>query len=142
MGLKEAFKGRAYRGGGNFWTRKGYGQGSYLKPEALFYKKEDEMKNETKKDTRFFLTAIAIAVLFFLSPVMSFAADTAEKKVNVNTATLEELVQVKGIGNQIAERIIEYRDKNGPFEQIEDLLKVKGIGDKKLESIRDFLVIE
>ena len=53
----------------------------------------------------------------------------------------EDLVKIKGIGQVYAERIVEYREKNGPYKNIEDLLAIKGIGEKRLESIRDLLVI-
>ncbi|KUK14693.1 MAG: ComEA family DNA-binding protein [Synergistetes bacterium] len=59
--------------------------------------------------------------------------------INVNKASLEELEKLPGVGKTIAERIIEYREKNGPFRTAADLLKVKGIGEKKLEKIRDMI---
>ncbi|HPN72528.1 MAG TPA: helix-hairpin-helix domain-containing protein, partial [Candidatus Omnitrophota bacterium] len=64
-----------------------------------------------------------------------------QAKVNINTATLEELQTIPGVGPVLAERILEYRQTNGDFESIEDLLKVSGIGEKKLESIREYVDI-
>ena len=58
-------------------------------------------------------------------------------KVNVNTATVEELDTLDGIGEVLAQWIIDYRQANGPFEKPEDLLEVKGIGEKKLAAIID-----
>ncbi len=58
-------------------------------------------------------------------------------KVNINTASKEELESLPGIGPTLAQRIIEYREENGPFSSAEDLLNVKGIGEKKLEKIKD-----
>ena len=61
-------------------------------------------------------------------------------KVNINTATLEQLQQLKGIGPSKARAIIEEREKGGPFKTIEDIKRVKGIGDKTFQSIKESLV--
>lgn len=62
-------------------------------------------------------------------------------KVNINTATAGELVQLNGIGEATAEKIIADREANGPFKSIDDLTRVSGIGDKKLEAIRGDICI-
>ena len=59
------------------------------------------------------------------------------KKINLNTATLEELDSLPGIGPVLAQRIIDYRQTTGPFQSVDDLLHVKGIGSALLEKIRD-----
>ncbi len=61
--------------------------------------------------------------------------------VNVNKATLEELVKVRGIGPVMAKRILEYRDKNGAFKSIDDLTQVQGIGGNKLQRIKDQVTV-
>ena len=63
------------------------------------------------------------------------------EKVNINTAGVDELVALPGIGRAYAERIVEYRQKNGPFKNVEDILNVRGIGEKTCERIRDRLTI-
>lgn len=63
-------------------------------------------------------------------------------RLNINSATKEELSMLPGIGDSLSERIIEYREKNGPFENITDLTKVKGIGTKLLESIRQYITVD
>jgi competence protein ComEA len=63
-------------------------------------------------------------------------------KVNINKATKEELAKLPGIGPTIAQDIVNFRDKNGPFKTIEDLKKVKGIGEKKFEGIKDLISVE
>ena len=76
-------------------------------------------------------------------------SDTAESgnedptfPVNLNTATLEQLDTVPGIGEVIAERILAYRESVGQFQTVEELLNVKGIGEKTLQEMREYLTVE
>lgn len=62
-------------------------------------------------------------------------------RVNINTATAQELQTIKGIGESKAAKIIAYRESNGPFSSVDDLTNVSGIGDKTLESIRDSICV-
>jgi competence protein ComEA len=65
------------------------------------------------------------------------AGTASSGKVNVNTAPASELEKLPGIGPTLAARIVEYRERNGPFRRVEDLKKVKGIGESKLRELRD-----
>lgn len=65
-----------------------------------------------------------------------------EVKVNINTATVEELKTLKGIGEKKAEAIIEYRKKNGSFKNKEELMKVRGIGKKLYESFQERVIVQ
>jgi len=60
---------------------------------------------------------------------------------NINFATKIELMALPGIGEAFAERIIRYREENGPFSSIEDIMKVEGIGEKKFEQIRNYITV-
>lgn len=60
--------------------------------------------------------------------------------ININTASKEELMKLNGIGEVIADRIIEYRNKN-KFEKIEDIKNVSGIGDGMYEKIKDYITV-
>ena len=61
--------------------------------------------------------------------------------VNINTATIEELTKLNGIGESKAQAIIDYRNTNGPFKAIEDILNVKGIGEKIYDQIKEFITV-
>ena len=61
--------------------------------------------------------------------------------VNINTATVEMLDTLPGIGESTAGKIINDRDKNGPFESIEDIQRVSGIGESKFENLKDMICV-
>ena len=61
--------------------------------------------------------------------------------ININTATVEQLTRLPGIGETYATRIVEYRMENGPFKSVGELIHVPGIGEKRLEAIWDLVTV-
>lgn len=61
--------------------------------------------------------------------------------ININLASIEELLNIKGLGEKKASSIIKYREEHGNYESIEDIKKVDGIGDKLFESIKEFITV-
>lgn len=76
-----------------------------------------------------------LSMLFLACPPVFAAA-----KVNINTATVEQLADLQGIGVKTAQKIVDYRHKH-KFETIDDLLNVKGVGQKKFDQIKDRLTV-
>lgn len=64
---------------------------------------------------------------------------TDPEKININTATAEELTRLPGIGPAYAERIVAWREENGRFTRIDQLLEIRGIGEKRLENLRPYI---
>jgi comEA protein len=101
------------------------------------------------------LICIIVIVVFFSVPDLFSSKISIENsansgiqydyntiKLNVNTATEEELISVKGIGSVTAKAIIDYRTQTGGFTSLDQLLEIKGIGEKKLAEIKKYLTIE
>ncbi|MDT8376831.1 MAG: helix-hairpin-helix domain-containing protein [Mariprofundaceae bacterium] len=83
---------------------------------------------------KFILPMLALAgMLFIAAPVQ------AGEKVNINSATVQQLQAVKGIGSKRAEAIVAYRTEHGSFRSVDELEKVKGIGKRSLKKIEDDL---
>ena len=83
-----------------------------------------------------------VSLLTIIAVVMGFAMTAAAvETININTASKEELMQLEGVGSVIADRIVEYREANGPFETPEDIMNVKGIGSSIYEKNRDRITV-
>jgi competence ComEA-like helix-hairpin-helix protein len=85
------------------------------------------------------VTVWLVALLGLIIATAAYAGDV--EKIDINTATAEQLTQLKGIGASHAAAIIAYRQKNGPFQKPEDLMQVPRIGRKTLEKNKASIVV-
>lgn len=69
------------------------------------------------------------------------SSSSAAAKININTADVSGLIKLPRIGEKTAERIIQYRKKNGNFKRIQDVMKVKGIGEKTFNKFKDKITV-
>lgn len=76
-----------------------------------------------------------------IKPISSEVAQGKPNLININTASISELVELPGIGIKTAERIVDYREKKGPFRKIDTITRVKGIGPKLFEKIRNRITV-
>lgn len=75
-------------------------------------------------------------------PAEASEPDSAPTRIELNTATLEELMTLPGIGEVRAARILAYRENNGPFRQAAELMNVSGIGEATFAKLRDYVYVE
>ena len=91
------------------------------------------------------LTATGLAVLLAFLATSGLAAAAAKPapagKVNINTATVEQLQTLPGVGQKLAARIVEYRQKSGGFKSTQEIVNVKGLGEKNFQKIQGFLSV-
>jgi competence protein ComEA len=97
------------------------------------------------------ITIMALMTLLIINPAIaevkkegvakSNETVASIEKININQADAKALTGLKGIGKDRAVKIVDYREKNGPFKKIEDLMKVKGIGKKIFEKNKHLLSV-
>lgn len=100
---------------------------------------KEEVKNINKEETQ-------ISEEEYITKESGIYSEKAQKeengKININIATQEELETLEGIGTSTANKIIQYRKKNGNFKSIEDIKNVSGIGDIKFNNIKDSICVK
>ncbi len=100
-------------------------------------------ENEAMPEMTASATEAAVEIAASTEASYSVSSDMVnDGKININTASKELLMEINGIGESLATRIVEYRTQNGPFESIEEIVNVSGIGQKKLENMRDMICVE
>jgi competence protein ComEA len=89
---------------------------------------------------KFFMTVLVVILIGLISVIQVNAGDV--EKININTATAEELMQLNGVGSKYADRIIAYREKYGSFKAPEDIMQVSGIGQTTFEKNQEIIIVE
>ena len=85
---------------------------------------------------------LAISLFGLLALFAAGAVAAEEKKVDINIASVEELAQVPGLNQELAEKIVERRENEGEFVDLEELLDIEGIDNNLLRSLRNQLMID
>lgn len=85
--------------------------------------------------------ALALALAFPLPAAAGRAPRAPQRPVNLNTATVTELMQLPRIGQKTAERIVSFRKQHGGFQRPEELMNVKGIGEKSYAKLKPYLAL-
>ena len=100
------------------------------------------VQNREKQYKSFFLESNNAGAV--MAPTIEKETDVSEEviMVNINTDNIYELMQLDGIGEKTAKRIVDYRNENGDFEVIEDLMRIDGIGKQKFEKVKDNIYVE
>ena len=86
---------------------------------------------------------LALALSFVVSAGVAVAAPKSAPagKVNINTATAQQLAELPGVGAKLAARIVEYRQKSGAFKTAQELMNVQGVGEKNFARLQPHLTV-
>jgi competence protein ComEA len=85
--------------------------------------------------------ALAMAALLVSGPALAASKPAPTAKVNINTASVEQLTTLPGVGPKLAARIVEYRQKSGSFRSAQELMNVKGVGEKNFAKLEAWLTV-
>ncbi len=85
---------------------------------------------------------VFVAVLVSIAVILAGTCGvSAMEQVNINTASVDQLMELDRVGAKYAQRIVEYRETMGPFEKPEDIMNVKGIGEKTWQANKSRIVV-
>jgi len=85
---------------------------------------------------------LVIALVLFCVALWASVAGAQTLKVNINTATAEELTVLKYVGEALSQRIVEYREEHGAFVSPEDIVKVPGVGQRVYDANKDIITVK
>jgi competence protein ComEA len=88
------------------------------------------------------IVALVLGLALSGAPVLAAEAKAPAGKVNINTASAEQLEELPGVGAKLAARIVEYRQKSGGFKSVQELMNVRGVGEKNLAKLQPHLTAE
>jgi comEA protein len=87
------------------------------------------------------VTALVVSLTLLPLIAQQAGAKGGEQKININTASLDELQKLPRVGPQVAQRIIDYRKEHGNFRKIEEIMKVRGIGERTFNQLKDLITV-
>ena len=127
-----------FRLGGKLCNERGVGAVNIWMPGLIL----NNLLGDTMK--RLIVICLMLCVMGVAAPAMLFAAGNAEAleqvaKVSINAGSATDFQTLPGIGAVTAEKIVSFREQNGPFASVDDLIKVKGVGFKTLENLRSMV---
>ncbi len=103
------------------------------------YETNENRRNKRKVGSFSFVSSIFVCFVFSLHILA--AQQNHEERININTASVEELTRLPGIGTTLATRIIEHRHKHGPFKRPQDMIVVRGMSAKRYRQISHLIRI-
>ena len=89
----------------------------------------------------FALAAVAVMPAAEAAAAPAKAVASEARPIDLNTADSAALESVPGIGKSLSQRILAFREKNGPFQSVDDLLKIQGVGEKSIQRLRPYLTV-
>lgn len=114
--------------------------------EEFMHRAAEIKQQEQEKLNRYTLPSVSVSDTTEKDTTEVNSVETSfgsgSSRININTADAQTLQELNGIGPTYAERIVAYREENGPFTSVEELMEIKGIGEKRLEKLKPFIKLK